>query len=213
MVITTTRWSPDTCSCELEYDWDTDENENVRKHNFAKIVRVCSAHSAIVPANTTNLAQLKKIYDTVVEENTRKNQALGRALQVRPELADIIDNTGNRHDLVTVAKQMKAPNPQKAAEDLGLGVTLKENISYRWRWLEPKGSPDAPRTLEIDFETPMTIEDAIAVKSTNPSATQEQIQQQTRKRLTGDTPDTLQQALDSEFTREKGRGQVKVKGL
>jgi len=211
MTINTTRWSPDTCGCELEYEWNTEENENVRKHEFARIVKACSAHNAIVPPNTTSKPQLKRVFDAVAEENTRKNQALAKALQVRPELADIVDGTtGKRYDLMTVAKQMKSSNPQKLAEELGVGTTLKEGINYTWRWVEPKVKAGQPRTLEIDFETPApTIEEVIAVRSANPNATTEQVRQQVKQRIIGE-PDKLQEVLDSEFKPEKGRGKVRI---
>lgn len=213
MVINTTRWSPDTCGCELEYSWNTNENENSRRHDFARIVKVCSAHNGIVPPQTTNPGLLKRIYDAVIEENTRKNQALSVSLETNPELTDIVDSrTGKRYDLMTIAKQMKVEaNPAKVAADLNAGTVLKEGINYTWRWVEEKAKAGQPRTLEIDFETTASLEDVIAAKAQNPTATQEQVQQQTRKRLMGDTPDALQQALDSKFTKEKGRGQVKVK--
>ena len=177
MVITTTRWSPDTCGCELEYQWETNENENTRADNFAKIVQMCNAHTGIVPPNTTNLAQLKKIYDAVLEENTRKNQALATSLETNPELADITDPaTGERHDLVTVAKRMRMESdPKKAAELLGTGPVLKQNINYTWKWVEAKAQSGIPRTLEIEFETPQpSLEVVIAVRTANPNITAEE---------------------------------------
>jgi|SRR5215216_158338 len=213
MVIITNRWSPDTCGCELEYTWDNEQNENQRVHNFAKIVKACDAHKDVVPPTTRDTKQFKKVYDTVLEENQRKNQALTKTLEARPELADIIDNvTGKRYDLVTVAKQMKAESPQKAAADLGAGTTLKEGINYTWKWIEPKAKLGQPRTLEIDFETSATLEDIVAAKSVNPNASQIEVQQATRQRVVGQ-PDKLQQVLDAAFTKTKGRGKVKVKGI
>jgi hypothetical protein len=203
MVINRTRWAPDTCDCELEYEWDTDEPEDRRVHNFSKVIKACEAHNRIVPPNTTAQEQLKRIYDTVLEENQRKNQALGRALETRPELADIIDGrTNRRYDASFVAKQLKVENHVKASELLNHGLTLKEDIDYKWRWVEPKGSPKAPRTLEIDFDIPLTVERAIAAETTDPTVV--------KQRVLGLGLDMLQQVLDSEFNESKGRGKVKV---
>lgn len=213
MVIVTNRWSPDTCSCELEYSWDTEQKEDVRVHNFERVIRACPAHDSVVSARSTSKAELQKVYDTVLEENQRKNQALGKALEVRPELADLVDSaTGKRHDLVQVAQQLKM-EPSKAAAAVGGGMALKEGVNYTWRWVEDKavkgGSP--ARTLEIDFETTTpALEDIIAAKSKDPQASSQQIQQQTKARLVGQ-PEQLQKAFDELFTLEKKRGRVQVK--
>jgi hypothetical protein len=157
---------------------------------------------------------LQSVYDTVLEENQRKNEALRNVLEVRPELADIVDGTtGKRYDLLTVAKQMKMEdNPNKAAQLLKTGTTLKEGITYNWRWVEPRVTRGSKkrRTLEIDFEVPVTVEAVIAAKSASPDSTPEQIQKTAKQQIVGE-PDKLQQVLDKAFTTQKGRGKVKVK--
>ena len=212
MVIHTTRWAPDTCGCELEYEWDTDTPEDARVHTFKKVVKACEAHTPVVPKGARAIDASKEVYNAVLEENQRKNQALTKALEARPELADLVDGrTGKRYDLVTVAKQIKTPNPNKAAEALGASTVLKEGINYKWRWVEPQAKPKGrpARILEIDFDVPVTVEDIIAAKSSNPDASEKEIQMHAKRQLIGE-PDILQQALDAEFTEEKGRGQVKV---
>jgi len=64
-----TRWSPDTCGCVFEYEWDTEEEPRV--HRFKKLVNRCAVH-ALSPTN-------ESCFDTVLEENQRKNKAFGIA--------------------------------------------------------------------------------------------------------------------------------------
>lgn len=207
----------------MEYQWDNTQSENERVHNFSKLVNACEAHRRINPLSTRadDMDREKKIYDTVLEENQRKNQALAKVLELRPELCDITDNaTGQRYDLMKVAKDLgvKDANPiKKVTEMLQTGTTLKQNINYVWRWVESEnrvnrtGNP-VPRTLEIDFETPQpSVQEMIELKQQIPDANNEQIKQEIKKRVVGE-PDKLQEALDQEFSKEKKRGRVIVKG-
>jgi len=219
MVINTTRWSPDTCSCELEYSWDTESSEDTREHIFKRVVKTCDAHMPVVPRGL-KAEKAKQVYDTVLEENQRKNQALGKALETRPELADFVDSrTGKKYDLLTVSKGIKEVNPLKAAERLKGGVTLKDGINYNWKWVEDKAKPGAPRTLEIDFDVPETVFDDTAFIATAVgtgigtgigTTTTLQPKKTIELTATADKTTELQKALDSEFTPEKGRGKVKI---
>jgi hypothetical protein len=74
MTIKTTRFSPDTCGCVLEYEWDDTLSEASRVHTFKSITK-CPAHSA--QADQT-------AYNTVFDENPRKNIALQTALDNGP---------------------------------------------------------------------------------------------------------------------------------
>ena len=74
MTIKTTRFSPDTCNCVIDYTWDDTLSEANRVHTFKNITK-CPAHSS--QADQT-------AYDTVFEENPRKNTALQTALDNGP---------------------------------------------------------------------------------------------------------------------------------
>lgn len=120
MTVNTTRWSPDTCKCILEYTWDDSISESSRTHTMSAIVQRCSAH--------TILANDITVYNTVTEENPRKNISLDEILQNAP-------NT-NWYDL----------DP-----DSGVRV-FKKNIIINWTW-----SGTAPnRVLTLTF-TGITI--------------------------------------------------------
>lgn len=64
-----TTWSPDTCSCVIEYEWDDIDSPETRAHTHHASIKSCPAHSQHYGK--------AKHYDTVIEENQRKNKALG----------------------------------------------------------------------------------------------------------------------------------------
>ena len=77
MAIKETRWQPDTCGCEIIYSWSTEIPENQRKHDVATVVKRCQAH---VSHND------QQVFDTVVDENKRKNIAFDEVKKVIPTL-------------------------------------------------------------------------------------------------------------------------------
>jgi hypothetical protein len=77
-MITTTRWSPDTCDCVLEYEWDTDSPEDTRVHTFKNIERKCDSHAG--------LNQDHAHYDHVVKENQTKNKMIQKIMDHVPRL-------------------------------------------------------------------------------------------------------------------------------
>ncbi len=66
--INTTQWSPDTCDCIIEYQWDRDLPADQRVHILSRYVNRCAIH-AVQADDTTR-------WNTILEENPRKNQAL-----------------------------------------------------------------------------------------------------------------------------------------
>jgi hypothetical protein len=75
-----TRWSPDTCDCIIEYD------ENI---NLTNVIQRCPAHQG--------LANNAAVFDSVKEENPRKNQALDEILQRGPSsIFDVDAESGQR---------------------------------------------------------------------------------------------------------------------
>jgi hypothetical protein len=87
MVIKTTRWSPDTCECIFEYSWDTEQPEDTRTHNLTTVIDSCDAHQSGTQATR---------WDTVNEENPRKNRALQIIIDNAPAAFVDTDLQGNK---------------------------------------------------------------------------------------------------------------------
>lgn len=77
MALHTTRWYPDTCGCVIDYEWDDTVPEDARIHSLTSMSVCCAAHVALAPPVAFN---------TVMEENRRKNQALAIAQGLLPGL-------------------------------------------------------------------------------------------------------------------------------
>ena len=93
-------WKPDTCDCEIEYEWDDSVLTEQRVHTVSKIIKCCDAHK--------NLTDKVQNYNTVVNENTRKNILYGKILEI-PSLV----------------QERTKENGEKIKE-------LKEGLEYRW---------------------------------------------------------------------------------
>jgi len=117
VTIKTTRWAPDTCQCVLEYSWDDTVAEDQRTHTPTTVVQRCTAHQTL--PNTA-----EAVFNTIMDENPRKNKALYEILMNAPSTSwyDIIDS-------VSGARQ------------------FKNNIVINWTW-----SGTAPnRVITITF--------------------------------------------------------------
>lgn len=115
MTIKTTRFSPDTCGCELEYTWDDTLTESERVHSFKSIVK-CPVHSG--QADET-------AYNTVFEENPRKNIALERCLANGPTaLFDTIDGTRQLKQGITYNFSWSGTAPNRVLNISFTGITL-----------------------------------------------------------------------------------------
>jgi hypothetical protein len=101
MTIRTTRWRPDTCDCIIEYNWDDSTPLNARTFNLDRLNRKCTAHE--------NLQTDMDVWNTVMEENPRKNHAVQTILDNAPSQAIDIN-----------------------AEDGS--ITFKRGISVYWSW-------------------------------------------------------------------------------
>src|SRR5215212_113781 len=99
MVINTTQWQPDTCDCILEYSWDDSVPADQRVHTPTNSIK-CPFH--------TNQATHSAVYNTVVNENQRKNIGFQTALDNGPTSLFDLQADGSR--------------------------TLKNNITYSWTW-------------------------------------------------------------------------------
>jgi hypothetical protein len=68
-MINTTTWRPDTCGCEIEYDWDGSVPAEQRVHTVSRVNKKCAAHASTPDIETH--------FNTVMEENSRKNKHIG----------------------------------------------------------------------------------------------------------------------------------------
>jgi hypothetical protein len=117
LVLNTTRWSPDTCDCVLEYEWDdaVPSNDQI-VINYKTIVKQCVNHQHLTGNNK------KDNYDTVFEENKRKN--------------------GTIAELITrMQSDFGETDPQTGA------ITLKRGITVSWAWSGT--APNRVMTLTI----------------------------------------------------------------
>lgn len=74
-----TRWSPDTCQCVIEYNADL---------SLSRVVQACAAHQGGTEAT---------VFNTVLEENPRKNHSLKEILDNAPAaMFDVDVESGER---------------------------------------------------------------------------------------------------------------------
>lgn len=117
MTIRTTRWSPDTCSCVIEYTWDDTQPEQTRTHNLDNYITRCPAHSAL--ANDTER------WNTILEENPRKNIALQASLDNGPTtLYDLIDGQRQLKQNITYSFSFSGTAPNRVITISFIGVSL-----------------------------------------------------------------------------------------
>lgn len=132
MTLKTTRWYPDTCDCILEYQWDDEVQEDSRTHTPTNIVQKCTAHQTL-PNNTNT------IYDTINEENPRKNKALDEILQNAPSTAwyDIDATNGTRKFKngigISWTWSGTAPNRTMSLSFSGITLTTQQRSNLQTR--------------------------------------------------------------------------------
>ena len=119
MTIKTTQWRPDTCDCIIEYSWDDTQSEDTRTHNLSKIVKSCSIHAG--NPDTT-------IWNTVMEENPRKNKAIDEIVQRAPDqFVDIAqDGTRTLKQGITIDFEWTGSPPNRLIRMIIKGVTLTQ---------------------------------------------------------------------------------------
>src|SRR4030095_8644469 len=121
MVINTTRWSPDTCECVLEYDWDSTVTEDNRVHTLSNYVSVCPAHQG--------LADHQARWNTILEENPRKNNAHQYVLDNSPTTAlyDVIDGSRHLKKNITFNFTWSGTAPNRVLTISYTGISLTSN--------------------------------------------------------------------------------------
>ena len=117
MVITTTRWSPDTCTCVVEYSWDTSLSEASRTHTLSNVINKCPAHSSLTNA---------EVYSVLTEENPRKNQSLRNILDNSPTTAlyDIINGIRELKPSIVFNFSFSGTAPNRVLTISFTGITL-----------------------------------------------------------------------------------------
>lgn len=99
MTLRTTRWSPDTCDCIIDQSWDDSLPQDQIVTTLSNIVNKCSFHS-ILATNTG-------VWDSVMDENPRKNNTLQH----------ILDN-----------------GPNTLYDLQGTSRILKQTVNYNFSW-------------------------------------------------------------------------------
>lgn len=124
MTIQTTNWAPDTCGCQLKYEWDDAVPENQRVTSLSVVNKSCPYHSALLPNQLI-------VYNTIMDENQKKNNSLQVAVDTIPQsLADTVIN------------------PDGSTTNY-----LKSSVAYNWSF-----SGTAPnRTISITFTQLTTL--------------------------------------------------------
>lgn len=120
-MIKTTRWRPDTCDCILEYTWDDTLTPDQITHTLDKIVRRCSAHETLVDDTT--------VYNTVKEENPRKNITVQLLLDNAPTSVYDVQVDGSRtfKKGIEVTWAWTGVSPNRLMTITVIGITLTTN--------------------------------------------------------------------------------------
>jgi len=72
-------WKPDTCNCVITYEWDT-EDTNINREHTVIHTEPCEFHKD----------QSKEVvFETVKDENTRKNKFIADVMENVPEIVEI----------------------------------------------------------------------------------------------------------------------------
>lgn len=116
MTTRTTRWLPDHCSCIVEFTWDDSVSETNRVHIYSNHVNRCASHSS----GTASSA-----YNACLEENQRKNIALGVALSSGPStLYDTVSGARQLKSTITYNFSWSGTSPNRVLRISFTGVTL-----------------------------------------------------------------------------------------
>ena len=116
----TTKWSPDTCSCIFEYTWDDTESAESRTHNLKSVVNACPEHQGGTEST---------VWNTVNEENPRKNKAVGEIIERAPDIYVDIAQNGTRtlKAGITIDFAWTGTAPNRIIKMIVKGVTLPQN--------------------------------------------------------------------------------------
>lgn len=121
MAIRTTRWRPDTCDCVIEYTWDDALTPDQVTHTLDTIRRRCAAH--------VNLPSDTDVYNTVREENPRKNITHQLLLDNAPNTVYDVNADGTRQFKrgIVASWTWSGTAPNRLMTITVTGVTLTTN--------------------------------------------------------------------------------------
>lgn len=110
----TNRWGPDTCDCIIDYEWDDTLSDADRVHTVKQIVKRCEFHQAL--DDVTH-------YDTVLEENTRKNRAFGAIKEANSD-ADIAFEFNDKREVILNVKNVSFIDSEAILAKVGPKVQI-----------------------------------------------------------------------------------------
>lgn len=127
MAIKFNEWSPDTCECNIRFQWDDSLPQEQIVLSVNVVGRACEFHKHLLPNHLIT-------YNTVLDENAKKNQTLDIALNRQTnKLADAI--TGEDGSSFLVLKNGirylysfsgVAPNRVLTAQFIGANLTRQD---------------------------------------------------------------------------------------
>lgn len=121
MALHITKWEPDTCDCILEYEFDDTIPEDQRTHSVYNVIRSCTAHQG--------LGTFQNIFNTVIEENPRKNNTLKHILDSAPASIYDLDQQNNKlfKKGIELTNQWSGIAPNRVLTVTLTGITLTTN--------------------------------------------------------------------------------------
>lgn len=112
-----TRWSPDTCQCIIEY------NDNI---TLSRVIQACAAHQGGTEVT---------VFNTVMEENPRKNHSLKEILDNAPASMIDIGGDGTRTFKNGISVDFDwsgvAPNRQLTLTVRGITLTANQKTAIQ----------------------------------------------------------------------------------
>jgi hypothetical protein len=117
MTIRTTRWTTDTCGCTVDYTVDDSQPPDSIVPSLSNVVSKCSFHSSLPTDND--------VWDTLKEENPRKNNALQHILDNGPtSLFDVVGTSRMLKQGITFNFSWSGTAPNRVLTVSFTGVTI-----------------------------------------------------------------------------------------
>jgi hypothetical protein len=156
--IVVTKWSPDSCGCVLNYSWIRGSDENTRIHVYHSADKICHDHEhlkrggghklhtigAVQDVNDDSLF----IYETVIEENQRKNILMQHAVDMHP---------------TKLARQIHSKQGDGRRQTTTTNA-LREDVSFNFFFTET--APD--RVLNISFSEALNEQEKAVIEARFP---------------------------------------------
>lgn len=108
------QWQPDTCDCIINYQWDDTLSDADRVHTVKEVIRRCKFHQTL--DDVTH-------YDTVLEENTRKNRAIGAIKEAHAD-ADVAFEFTDKREVILNVKNVSFIDSEAILSKVGPKVQI-----------------------------------------------------------------------------------------